>query len=473
MIHENMLNLTQNTKQQLKISSKQIQWLNFLQYSTLELHTKIEEVLTENPLLELEENPNSEFEHELSNSSSLSENSNFKDWDEIDEENSSNYNFTETNSGISIESLQLRQDTSLLDEVLEQIYHLSISHKQAEICRYIIHSLDEHGFLPYELEDLADDISFAQNTFVKESEINDAIILIQQLEPQGLASKNPASYLFFQLKNDFSPLAENSRIIITQYFQEFANKQFDKIMRELALSEEELQAIQKLILSLNVHPLHTKLLASSSQEYVVPDYIIIQGMNQLEASLNSRSLPKIKINEPVVTNLQQQFTKNASSFIQQKITQAQWLIQAIEQRERTMQKVIKTIIRLQKDYFQSGDIQLLKPMILKDVAHIIDMDIATISRVTSGKYAQTPFGLIHLKDLFSEATQKEDGNWVSNKSIQHVIRDIVTCENPKSPLNDSQITDILKERGFPTARRTVAKYREQLGILPAQLRKVL
>jgi len=468
-----MLNLTQNTKQQLKISSKQIQWLNFLQYSTLELHTKIEEVLTENPLLELEEKTNNEFDDDVLNASSLSENSNFKDWDEIDEEGNSNYSFTEINSGTSFETLQLRQDTSLLDEVLEQIHHLSISHKQAEICRYIIHSLDEHGFLPYEPEDLADDISFAHNTFVEESEVNDAILLIQQLEPQGLASKNPASYLFFQLKNNFSSLAEKSKVIIARYFQEFANKQFDKIMRELALSEEELQAVLKLILSLNVHPLHAKPLTHSLQEYVMPDYIIIQGMNQLEASLNSSSLPKIKINEPVANNLKQQFSKNASSFIQQKVTQAEWLIQAIEQREKTMQKVIKTILRLQKEYFQSGDVQLLKPMILKDVAHIIDMDIATVSRVTSGKYAQTPFGLIHLKDLFSEATQKEDGNWVSNKSIQQVIKEIVTSENAKVPLSDSQITDILKEKGFPTARRTVAKYREQLGILPAQLRKIL
>lgn len=468
-----MLNLTQNTKQQLKISSKQIQWLNFLQHSTLELHTKIEEALTENPLLELEESPNNEFDDDVLNASSMSEKSNFKDWDEIDEEGSSNYNFTEINSGSSIETLQLRQDTSLLDDVLEQIHYLNISHKQAEICRYIIHSLDEHGFLPYESDDLADDISFAHNTFVEESEVKEAILLIQQLEPQGLASKNPASYLFFQLKSNFSSLAEKSKVIIAQYFQEFANKQFDKIMRELALSEDELQEIQKLILSLNVHPLHAKLLTTSSQEYVVPDYIIIQGMNQLEASLNSSSLPKIKINEPVAKNLKQQFSQNASSFIQQKVTQAEWLIQAIEQREKTMQKVIKTILRLQKEYFQSGDVQLLKPMILKDVAQIIDMDIATVSRVTSGKYAQTPFGLIHLKDLFSEATQKEDGNWVSNKSIQQVIREIVTSENPKMPLSDSQITDILKEKGFPTARRTVAKYREQLGILPAQLRKVL
>jgi RNA polymerase sigma-54 factor len=196
-------------------------------------------------------------------------------------------------------------------------------------------------------------------------------------------------------------------------------------------------------------------------------------MNQLEASLNSSSLPKIKINEPVANNLKQQFSKNASSFIQQKVTQAEWLIQAIEQREKTMQKVIKTILRLQKEYFQSGDVQLLKPMILKDIAQIIDMDIATVSRVTSGKYAQTPFGLIHLKDLFSEATQKEDGNWVSNKSIQQVIKEIIAIENAKVPLSDSQITDLLKEKGFPTARRTVAKYREQLGILPAQLRKIL
>jgi RNA polymerase sigma-54 factor len=153
---------------------------------------------------------------------------------------------------------------------------LNISHKQAEICRYIIHSLDEHGFLPYESDDLADDISFAHNTFVEESEVNEAILLIQQLEPQGLASKNPASYLFFQLKNNFSSLAEKSKVIIAQYFQEFANKQFDKIMRELALSEDELQEIQKLILSLNVHPLHAKLLTILHKSTSYPTILLFR-----------------------------------------------------------------------------------------------------------------------------------------------------------------------------------------------------
>lgn len=469
-----MLNLTQNTKQQLKISSKQIQWLNFLQYSTLELEAKIEEAIAENPLLELDDSNTSDLE-ELApyDDNSPSDFPNYKDWDEIEDEPSTFYQHPTSGSAHSLEYLQLKNDSSVLDDLLEQISHLHLSDKQAEICRYILHSLDEYGFLPYEPEDLADDISFSQNSFVEESEVKEAIAVVQQLEPQGLASKNLASYLFFQLKNDFSSLAEKSKMLISNYFQDFVNKQYDKLQRELALSEDELGSIQKLIVSLNVHPLHNKSLSFSGNVYTTPDYIIYQGMNQMEASLNSSFIAKIKINQPVVKQLQNEVSTSSSTFIKQKISQAEWLVEALEQREKTMQKTIKAILKLQKEYFCSGDLHLLKPMILKDVATIIDMDIATVSRVTSGKYAQTPFGLIHLKDLFSEATQKDDGMWVSNKSIQQEIREIVERENTKIPLSDSQITVLLKQKGISTARRTVAKYREQLGILPAQFRKVL
>lgn len=468
-----MLNFIQSQKQTLKISPSQIQLLNFFQLNGLELEQYIKDELEENPVLEEGNDQNDDFTDDNFNAEDRTQD--YMDWDEFNDDNLPDYrtrvnNFTDDDTVFAptlVESIGWR------DEVKEQFYLLIDSERQRFLADYLVDSLTDEGYLQVSLDSLVDDVSFSSGMFVDEPEIQYLIDILRKLQPIGLGTGNLQECLLIQLERSTDPKATIAKTLVNEYFDELATRNYDKLKRVCAFSSEEIKEAVALIATLNPQPVlggqaSTTLVVKDN---VIPDYIVTVEGELLEVSLNSRGIPPLCINKSYSEILGG--TKEVNSYLNSKINAANWLIEAIQQRESTMQKTMKAILRMQKEFFVSGNIRSLKPMILQDIAEQIKMDVSTISRVTSGKYAQTPFGMIHLKDLFTEGMKTDSGEEVSNRQIQLVIEELIMKEDKNNPLNDFQLTELLSQKGYQIARRTVAKYREILGILSASLRRTL
>ncbi len=468
-----MLNFIQSQKQTLKISPSQIQLLNFFQLNGLELEQYIKDELEENPVLEEGNDQNDDFTDDNFNAEDRTQD--YMDWDEFNDDNLPDYrtrvnNFTDDDTVFAptlVESIGWR------DEVKEQFHLLIDSERQRFLADYLVDSLTDEGYLQVSLDSLVDDVSFSSGMFVDEPEIQYLIDILRKLQPIGLGTGNLQECLLIQLERSTDPKATIAKTLVNEYFDELATRNYDKLKRVCAFSSEEIKEAVALIATLNPQPVlggqaSTTLVVKDN---VIPDYIVTVEGELLEVSLNSRGIPPLCINKSYSEILGG--TKEVNSYLNSKINAANWLIEAIQQRESTMQKTMKAILRMQKEFFVSGNIRSLKPMILQDIAEQIKMDVSTISRVTSGKYAQTPFGMIHLKDLFTEGMKTDSGEEVSNRQIQLVIEELIMKEDKNNPLNDFQLTELLSQKGYQIARRTVAKYREILGILSASLRRTL
>ncbi len=471
-----------------KLSPQQIQVIKLLEIPTLQLEQRIKKELEENPVLELEGDENYSEDDEQApelRSDEDKDNEEFSVEDYIPDDEIPNYRLNANN--YSPDDKQVDVPYSVGDTfhefLYEQVGMVMLDERNRMLADYIIGNIDEDGYLRRDLLSISDDLAFTQNMDVSEEELSKVLDIIQEFDPPGVGARDLQECLLLQLhrkKHDYQHIAV---AIISDAFEEFTKKHYDKIVRRLGIEDDDLKQAIDLILKLNPKPgsSYSNPLNKSNQ-HIVPDFILDNIDGELQLSLNQRNMPELRINDSYLDMLRalaqrrnghNRNTKEALTFVKQKLDSAKWFIDAIRQRQHTLLVTMSEIIDLQKEYFMDGDETKLKPMILKDIAERTNLDISTISRVSNSKYIQTHFGIYPLKYFFSEAMQKDTGEEVSTREIKKILKDCIDNEDKKHPLTDERLTEILKEKSYNIARRTVAKYREQLDIPVARLRKEL
>ncbi|WP_346855641.1 RNA polymerase factor sigma-54 [uncultured Draconibacterium sp.] len=479
--------LTLQQKLLQKLSPQQIQVIKLLEIPTMQLEQRIKKELEENPVLELEsDNPSSldDSGNQEGEDNRDVDNEEFSMDDYYEDEEIPTYklntnNFSKDDKYIDV---PFSVGTTFHEFLYEQLGMVSLSEEEQELAEYIIGNIDDDGYLRRDLMSISDDLAFNMNLDVPEEKLEVILKSIQELDPPGIGARDLRECLMLQLKRKEGKAYDLAKAIVKDFFVEFTKKHYDKIRAKLELSEEELKAGIDQVLKLNPKPgsSYSNPLNKSNQ-HIVPDFILDNLDGELNLSLNQRNVPNLIINDTyqdMLRNLsanqkEQKNSKEAALFVKQKIDSAKWFIDAIQQRQTTLLLTMSEIISFQKEYFQEGDETKLRPMILKDIAERTNLDISTISRVSNSKYIQTHFGIYPLKYFFSEGMQKDDGEEVSTREIKKILQDCIGNEDKHKPLTDEKLAQILKEKSYNIARRTVAKYREQLGIPVARLRKEL
>jgi len=371
---------------------------------------------------------------------------------------------------------------SFFENLQNQLDLLALSDKDYVLGQQIIGSLDDDGYLRRPILSLIDDLAFSQNFIVEEDEVEEMLKIVQSFDPPGIGARNLQECLAIQLrkKDQNNPIIQQAMQVVENYLDEFTKKHYDKIEKQLGVNSEELKEIVNEILKLNPKPGDSGAVAGK-QLQIIPDFHISNNDGVLHLTLNGRNAPELRVSRSYQEMFEhyEKAEKNdkkmreAVQFVKQKLDSAKWFIDAIKQRQQTLLKTMNAIMEYQYDYFLTGDDRMLKPMILKDIADKIEMDISTVSRVANSKYVQTEFGTFLLKSFFSEAIQTESGEEVSNKEVKKILEECIANEDKRKPLADEKLTEILKEKGYSIARRTVAKYREAMNIPVARLRKEL
>jgi RNA polymerase sigma-54 factor len=491
--------LHQNLQQKLlqKLSPQQIQLMKLLQVPTAILDERIKEEMEENPALEqVEEGHEDEFEakDEFADSNEeFEQDGSAEEYDNIDiseyvhegDDDIGDYrlrddNYPENDDGRVIPH---KVETSFNEIMLQQLGMLKLNDKQHRIAEQIVGSLDDDGYLRREIAAIIDDLAFRQNIETDEEEISDIILQIQQFDPPGVCARNLQECLLLQLerKLDQGKTIELAIKVLEKYFDEFTKKHYEKIEKGLDLNDQQLREIIAQIVKLNPKPGGTVGDSNKGENYVIPDFFINNNNGKLELTLNSKNAPDLRISEGYRDMLKDydkgtkkdKQQKEAILFIKQKIDSAKWFIDAIKQRQNTLLNTMEAIMNYQRDFFLTGDETDLKPMILKDIAERTNLDISTVSRVANSKFVQTEFGSYRLKFFFSESLQTDSGEEVSTREVKKILTDLIGEESKKHPYSDEKLTEMLQEKGYNIARRTVAKYREQLNIPVARLRKIL
>jgi RNA polymerase sigma-54 factor len=352
---------------------------------------------------------------------------------------------------------------------------------QKTIAEHLIGNLDESGYLRRELFNIVDDLAFSQNITVSEEDIEVVLKEVQSLEPAGVGARNLKECLLIQLQKKPKTIAiKTAEVILEKCFEAFIKKHFSKISKKLDIDSDAVKMAMAEIVKLNPKPGNSLIESSKSIQHIVPDFIISENEGELSIELNQRNAPPLKVSKDYIEMIKgfeaskkSPRDKEAILFIKQKVDSAKWFIDAIKQRQNTLLITMQAILRFQKPFFLSGDETQLKPMILKDIAEIVDMDISTISRVANSKHVATPYGTFLLKFFFSESLTTNTGEEVSTREVKSILKEAVEKENKSKPLTDEKLANLLKEKGYIIARRTVAKYREQLHIPVARLRKQL
>jgi len=437
------------------LSPQQIQFLALLQIPLASLDSRVQEELEDNPALE---------ETEKSEDISI---------DEMEEDYSNSYKYKQqTNSDYS--EVQISDFEETLSEYLKkQLLLLNLDEDDLFLIEYLIDSLDEKGWISREVFSISDDLLINLNLEFSEEEVIKSLLLIQTLEPFGVGARNLQECLLVQLKNkEQNEIVELSIKVLENQYERFSKKNFEGVIRELEISEKQLKDVYELVEKLNPFPA-SNFSKNSRASYITPDFIIKIIDEKNIISLSKRSGKELRVSNHYKKMIQETSDKEAKEFLKQKIESANWFKDAILQREQTLLKVMNAIIKHQEKYFLSGDDKDLKPMILADIAQIVNMDISTISRVSNSKYVQTFFGSFLLKELFSEAYRKDNGELISTKVIKSKLKDIVDSEDKTSPYTDEKITILLGEEEYHIARRTVSKYREELGIETSKYRREL
>ncbi|MGI6319863.1 MAG: RNA polymerase factor sigma-54 [Bacteroidales bacterium] len=483
-----MIRQTLEQKQLQKLSPQQIMLMKLIQVPVASLEERIKEEIMENPALEdlddpatreIDQDEKSEYEdeHDEDGKDDEFELSDYLDEDDYDGDNYK-LRTNNTSADYDFKEIPMADSSSFHDFLMAQIGLFPINEKQEIIAQYIIGNIESSGYLEREIYSIVDDLAFNQNISATEEEVEYVLKeIIQKLDPPGIGAQNLQDCLLIQLKRHENPSNKDvilATTIIEDYFTEFTKKHYERILARLDISEDELRKAMDEILKLNPKPGGSvdKFLPS---EYIIPDFTIMVEDDELEISLDSKNLPELKIKRSYTNMLENATNKQQKAetieFIKQKIDSAKWFIEAISQRYRTLEKTMTAIAEFQKEFFITGDETKLKPMILKDIAEIVDLDISTVSRVANSKYVQTPFGTYLLKYFFSESLTNESGEEVSTREVKQILTNIVDAEDKRKPVTDEKLAAILKEKGYNIARRTVAKYREQLNIPVARLRK--
>lgn len=493
--------LSQSLQQKLlqKLSPQQIQLMKLLQVPTANLEERIKEELEENPALEqTEEDHDDQFDENNDEFDTSQEEEYEKDGSEDEYENLDISEYVMDDDG-EIADYKMRDDnypeidenkvvpykveTSFHEHLKEQLGMLKLDDQQKRISEQIVGSIDDDGYLRRETAAIVDDLAFRQNIETNEQEIEAVIQLIQHFDPPGVAARNLQECLLLQLDRQklFRKEVELAIEVLTHYFDEFTKKHYDKIQRGLNLSDEQLKDVINQIIRLNPKPGGNHSDINKAETYVVPDFFIYNNAGKLELTLNSKNAPDLRISEGYRDMLREydrgskkdKRQKEAVIFIKQKIDAAKWFIDAIKQRQHTLTSVMETIMEYQHEFFLTGDETVLRPMILKDIAERTLLDISTVSRVANSKFVQTEFGTYRLKFFFSESLSTDSGEEVSTREVKKILSNLIEGESKKKPLSDEKLTELLQEKGYNIARRTVAKYREQLNIPVARLRKEL
>lgn len=490
--------LKQNLQQKLlqKLSPQQIQFIKLLQVPTVSLDTRIKEELEENPALEdlsltnlnepEEQYPDHDPEDDNYNGDEeKGETDEFNIDDYLQEDNVNEYGSRYDQNGDDEnerKEMPIAVQSSFFESLQQQLDLLPVSDKDFRIGKQIIGSLDDDGYLRRPIMSLTDDLAFSQNINATDDEVEDMLKVIQGFDPAGVGARSLQECLLIQLrkKDANDPIIKKAILVVEHYLDEFTRKHYDKLEKSLNMSSVELRGVVNEILKLNPKPgdsneVNTKLMQ------VIPDFHITNNDGVLILTLNSKNAPELRVSR----SYQEMFDhydkasqrdkklKEAVQFVKQKLDSAKWFIDAIKQRQQTLLKTMNAIMQYQYEFFLTGNDKNLKPMILKDIADRINMDISTVSRVANSKYVQTEFGTFLLKSFFSEAIQTESGEEVSNKEVKKILEEHIGNEDKQHPLADEKLTEILKDAGYNIARRTVAKYREQMNIPVARLRKEL
>ena len=473
-----MLNQKLQLKLSQKLSPQQIQLMKLIQLTTAELEQKIKNEIEENPALEQGneslENDSNEFESD-DNEGDIDVDEYLSD--EPEDLNQNYYTNPEENS-----NFQTKSSLSFHQFLDNQSKNLILKDSEKPLCEFLIGSIDESGYLRREIDDIIDDLAFTQNIIATKNEVISILEKIQDLDPPGVGARSLQECLLIQLKkkNNSKESITNSIKILENEFEMFSKKKFSKLSEKLNLSQEDLKESIEEISRLNPKP-GGSITSEFSNNSIVPDFILTIEDGNFIVELNKRNSPELRLsnsyknilegykNDPKKTKSQNQ----AMQFLKQKLDSAKWFIEAIEQRHQTLFQTVNAIVNFQKNYFLTGEETDLKPMILKDIAEIINMDISTISRVANSKYIDTPYGIKLLKSYFSEGMKNKEGEEISTIEIKKILKEIVDEEDKNKPFSDLELSKKLSNKGYKVARRTVSKYREQLDISVARLRKQL
>ncbi|HSZ71891.1 MAG TPA: RNA polymerase factor sigma-54 [Cytophagaceae bacterium] len=478
------LGLNQSLNQ--KLSPQQIQFIKLLQIPTAELDSRIEEELEINPALEegkeeetSDEPASSDEQFDEAPAAEKDDDLNVEDY--LRDDDIQGYKMQGDGPGDEEEKeFTIENQQSLQESLLSQLGFVKLDEKQTLIGKQLIGSIDEDGYIRRDLDLIANDISFSQNVDVSEEELEEVLFKIQNFDPAGIAARTLQECLLLQVerREQDSPSVVLAAKILHEQFDEFTKKHYDKIQKRYDVSDELFKESIDIITKLNPKPGGTTD-SELKTIYVIPDFILFNNNGKLELSLNGKNAPELRISRSYTemfdtydkSSKQDKKLKEAVSFVKQKLDAAKWFIDAIRQRQQTLLRVMDAIIKFQYDFFLEGDDSRLKPMILKDIADRIGMDISTISRVASSKSIQTEFGTYPLKYFFSEGISTDSGEDVSSREVKQILKEIIEAENKRKPLADEKLEEELNNRGYNIARRTVAKYREQLNIPVARLRK--
>ena len=495
------MSLSQSFQQKLlqKLSPQQIQLMKLLQVPTANLEERIKEELEENPALEMdEEGHEDEFGED---SQDEFDNSNDETDPEGSEEEYDNVDISEyvVDDDGEIADYKLKDDNypemddqkvipikveiTFHDLLLNQLGMLELDDRSYKIAEQIVGSLDDDGYLRRELTSIADDLAFNLSLVVEVKEIEVLVDQIQQFDPAGICARDLRECLLLQLKRN---QVEGKSVILaiqilTKYFEEFTKKHYEKIQRSLNLSDERIKDVIGQIIKLNPRPGGNMGENNQIETYITPDFFVLNSNGKLELTLNAKNAPDLRISDGYKDMLKDydkgskkdKRQKQAVVFIKQKIDSAKWFIDMIKQRQDTLISTMSAIMKHQQNFFLTGDETTMRPMILKDIAEITGLDISTVSRVANSKFVQTEFGTYRLKFFFSESLSTDSGEEVSTREVKKILRDMIEGEDKRRPLSDEMLTDMLQKKGYNIARRTVAKYREQLNVPVARLRKEL
>ena len=471
-----MLKQELGLKQVQKLSPLQIQTIKLIELPIQDLEQRIRKELEENPVLD-DETPGSKDEdgEEQPREVSLSD---IKEDDSIPD-----YKLRVNNYGKDErpEYNTFSVKESFTQSLMEQLGFRNLSEHQHDIAAFIIGSLDEDGYLRRDIDSLVDDLAFRMNIETTPEEVEKMLHIIQEFDPPGIGARDLRECLLIQLKGlKQTPDVINAQRILTDWFQEFSNKHFQKIMTRLNLSQDEMKAAMARIVKLNPSPGGQIDDSYNDQaQQIVPDFILSLENGELKLTMPRFSIPEIRINKKYAdllmdaANSSERQKKEAATFVKQKMDSAKWFVEALKQRHNTLLSTMQAIIDYQHDYFMDGDESHLKPMVLKDIASKTGFDISTISRVVNSKYIETHFGIFPLKYFFSEGLENQQGEEVSTRELKKVLQDFVDKEDKHKPLTDDELVTLMNEKGYKVARRTIAKYRDQLNIPKARLRKEL
>ena len=442
----------------LNLSPQQIQFMNLLQIPLISLEKRIEDELESNPALE-ETNKEKEKNEDTESG-----------W-----ESTSNHNPSREEK---YNTVARERELSLQEFLLQQLPMQSLDDDESELAQFIIGCLDDNGFLSRSLLSISDDLLFKLNLNISETELTPILKIVQNLDPTGVGARDLKECLLLQLENKTQTESiKLAQSVLQNQYTAFANKNYEKLLKEFDIDENQIKQVYKEVEQLNPKPGSSFTNTQEVNAYITADFLLEDDNDELNVILNnsrSKSLRSSQYYKKMLENLVQEKGDNeAIQFLKEKIEGAEWFANALIQREQTLLKTMNCIVSIQEEFFKTGDAKLLKPMKLLDISEKIDLDISTISRVTNSKYIETPYGTFLLKEFFSDAYSKDDGTVISNKVIKSHLEDILENENKKKPYSDEELSEKLDELGFHIARRTVAKYRDQLGVAVARLRREL